>query len=317
MTNVANHRLVLHQAEVALSHDVLVSGCRAYDVGAGNGAVHSLDLVAVHGSLKRTNWVNLGDDYACTSASERSSRALAHVAVACNHHNLTGHHEVGSAAYRVYCRLLAAVFVVELRLGHRIVHVDGRQGKGTSNHALVEAVHPGSGFFRNSANAGNQLWVAIKNHVGQVAAVVKNHVEGMLALAKKQGLLDAPIKFFFGHALPGIHADSGRGNSCSCMVLRRENIARRPGHLSAQLHERFNQNSRLNGHVQAACNPSTTKGLTDAVLLAKGHQSGHFCLGEGNFFASPFGKGHILYFVGHVVGRSSGRHNEVYLERQR
>ena len=81
-------------------------------------------------------------------------------------------------------------------------------------------MHPGSGFFRNSANAGNQLWVAIKNHVGQVAAVVKNHVEGMLALAKKQGLLDAPIKFFFGHALPGIHADSRGSNSSGSMVLR-------------------------------------------------------------------------------------------------
>ena len=219
MTNVANHRLILHEAKVALGYNILVSGCRAHDVGAGNGTVHSLDFVAVHRGLKRTNRVNFGDDYACTSTAERSSSALAYVAVACNHHNLTGHHEVRSTAYRVYCRLLAAVFVVELRLGYRIVHVDGRQGKGSGNHTLVEAVHPCSRFFRNSANAGNQLWVAIKNHVGQVAAVVKNHVEGMLALAKKQGLLDAPIKFFFGHTLPGIHADSRGSNSSGSMVL--------------------------------------------------------------------------------------------------
>ena len=38
----------------------------------------------------------------------------------------------------------------------------------------------------------------------------------------------------------------------------RKNIARRPTHLSPQCNQRFNQNSCLNGHVQATCNFCTT-----------------------------------------------------------
>ena len=34
------------------------------------------------------------------------------------------------------------------------------------------------------------------------------------------------------------------------MVLRGENVARSPAHISPEIHERFDQDSGLNGHVQ-------------------------------------------------------------------
>ena len=39
-----------------------------------------------------------------------------------------------------------------------------------------------------------------------------------------------------------------------CVILRRENVARRPAHRRAKVNQRFDQHSRLNGHVQAAAN---------------------------------------------------------------
>ena len=40
----------------------------------------------------------------------------------------SGHHHIGGATNGVHTGLAAAILVVKLRLGHRIVHVDGRQG---------------------------------------------------------------------------------------------------------------------------------------------------------------------------------------------
>ena len=317
VADVAHDSLVLHHAEVALGHDVLVSGRGAYDVGPRDGVVHLFHLIAVHSCLKGTDGVDFGHNHACSGSAERSRRALAHVAVSGNYHNLTGHHQVGGAAYRVNRRLFTAVLVVELRLGHRVVHVDGRQRKAAFDHALVQAVHAGGRLFRDSANAGNEFRVAVEHHVGEVATVVEDHVEGLLAFAKEQGLLNAPVKLFFSLAFPGIHADSGGGDGGRGVVLRREDVARRPSHFGTQLYEGFDKDRCLNRHVEAACHARSSEGLAGAELFAKGHQTGHFSLGEGNFFASPIGEGHILYFVGHVVRGSGRRHSNDYLEAQR
>ena len=317
VADVAHDGLVLHQAEVALGHDVFVSGGGADDVSPGNGVVHLLYLVAVHGCLKGTDGVDFGHDHARSGSAERSRRTLAHVAVSGNYHNLTGHHQVGGAAHRVHCRLFTAVLVVELRLGHRVVDVDGGQRKAAFDHALVQAVHAGGRLLRDSANGSNQLRVAVEHHVGEVATVVEDHIEGLLAFAKEQGLLDAPVKLLFGLAFPGVDADSGGSNCSSSVVLRREDVARRPGHFGTQFNEGFDKDRSLNRHVEAAGHTGSGEGLAGAELFAKGHQSGHFSLGEGNFFASPIGEGHILYFVGHVVRGSGRRHSNDYLEAQR
>jgi hypothetical protein len=58
--------------------------------------------------------------------AERLRAALAHVAVAADDRDLAGDHDVGGALDAVEERLAAAVEVVELRLGDRVVDVDGR-----------------------------------------------------------------------------------------------------------------------------------------------------------------------------------------------
>ena len=70
--------------------------------------------------------IDLGDDHARAHAAQRVRRALAHVAVAADHRDLAGDHHVGRALDAVGQRFAAAVEVVELRLGHRVVDVDRR-----------------------------------------------------------------------------------------------------------------------------------------------------------------------------------------------
>jgi hypothetical protein len=53
--------------------------------------------------------------------------ALADVAVAADHGDLAGDHHVGGALDAVDQRFAAAVEVVELGLGDRVVDVDGRE----------------------------------------------------------------------------------------------------------------------------------------------------------------------------------------------
>src|ERR1039457_7484525 len=55
----------------------------------------------------------------------RVRAALAHVAVASDHHDLACHHHVGGALDAVEERFATAVQVVELGLGDRVVDVDG------------------------------------------------------------------------------------------------------------------------------------------------------------------------------------------------
>jgi hypothetical protein len=75
-------------------------------------------LEPVHRRLQRADRVGLGHLHTCTGTAQRRGGALAHVAIAADDGDLAGHHRVGGAADAVHKRFLAAVLVVELRLGH-------------------------------------------------------------------------------------------------------------------------------------------------------------------------------------------------------
>ena len=87
------------------------------------------DLVALHRGLQRADRVDLGDDDAGALAAQRLRAALADVAVAAHHRDLAADHHVGRAVDAVDQRVPAAVEVVELRLRHGVVDVDGREAQ--------------------------------------------------------------------------------------------------------------------------------------------------------------------------------------------
>jgi len=49
---------------------------------------------------------------------------------------------------------------------------------------------------------------------------------------------------------PGEDRNPGRGDGRGGMILRREDVARAPAHVGAQLDERLDEHGGLDGHVQ-------------------------------------------------------------------
>ena len=151
VADVADDGLVLHLPHVLQRDDVAVAGAGDVDIAAAQGVLDGGDLEAFHGGLQGVDGVDLGDHDARAHAAQRMRRALAHVAVAAHHRDLAGHHHVGGALDAVGQRFAAAVEVVELRLGDRVVDVDGGNQQRAGFLHLVQAVHAGGGLLGNAA----------------------------------------------------------------------------------------------------------------------------------------------------------------------
>lgn len=61
-------------------------------------------------------------------------------------------------------------------------------------------------------------------------------------------------------------------------------------YLSAQLDQRFDEDGRLDGHVQAARYPGTLQDLERAVLLAARHQARHLILRQHDLLPPELGQ---------------------------
>jgi hypothetical protein len=70
------------------------------------------------------------------------------------------------------------------------------------------------------------------------------------------------------------------------VILRRENVARHPAHVRAELGQRLDEDRRLHRHVQAAHDFRAGERLLRAVARAQRHQAGHLVLGETDFLAA-------------------------------
>src|SRR4029079_2992767 len=91
------------------------------------------------------------------AVAERSGRTLADIAEAGDAGDLAGEHDVGGAADGVDQRFLAAIKVVELRLGDAIVDVDRRERELALLGEVIEAVDAGGGLFRDALDGFDRL----------------------------------------------------------------------------------------------------------------------------------------------------------------
>jgi hypothetical protein len=85
--------------------------------------------------------------------------SFADVSVAADYRSLAGDHDVSGTAQAVRQGVLAAVQIVELRLGDRVVDVDGREEEFVLLGHDVEAVDTGGGFLRDADTTGSDLGV--------------------------------------------------------------------------------------------------------------------------------------------------------------
>ncbi|MNU74352.1 hypothetical protein D3C71_638490 [compost metagenome] len=324
MADIADDGHVLHLAHMLDADHVLVA-CRGdEDICRRDDVFQANDFETVHGSLKRADRVDFGDLHAGAGALQRSGRTLAHIAVTADHGNLAGHHHVGCAANAVDERFLAAILVVELRLGDAVVDVDGREGQQALLAEIVKTVNAGRRFFCDTLQrvalfgepAGGSLealvdlreedFLFFRTGIGQnvlagfstcaeqdihggVAAIVKDHV-GEAAI----GPLEDPVGIFpiFRQAFTLDREDrnAGRRNCRRRMILRRENVAGGPANIRAQFLQRLDENAGLDRHVKRTGDTSALQGLAFAEFLAAGHQARHFGFGNVQLLAAERGK---------------------------
>ena len=178
VADVADDGVVGHLLHVPAEDDVAAAGGGDEDVAPRGGLVHRRHLEALHRRLQGADRIDLGDQHPRAVGPHRMGTALAHVAVAADDHDLAGDHDVGRPLDAVGQRLAAAVEVVELALGDRVVDVDGGDGQLAALVHLVEAVYAGGGLFRQAADAGQQVAILrAVDHGRQVAAVVDDQVQ--------------------------------------------------------------------------------------------------------------------------------------------
>ena len=134
---------------------------------------------------------------------------------------------------------------------------------------------------------------------GRVAAVVENEV-GVAAIGPFEDLVGVIPVLDQVLALEGEDRRALGGDGCGSVVLRREDVARRPANICAQGLKRFDQHRGLDGHVQRAGDPCAFQHLRWPVLGARRHETRHFGLGDIDLFPAVIGEADVLDdVVGH------------------
>ena len=274
------------------SDDVATTGGRDEDVGDRGRLFHRDNLVALHRRLKRANRVDFGYENTGARAGHRLHAALAHVTVAGHDDHLARNHYIGRPLDAVDERLTATIKVVELRLGDRIVHVDGGALERALALHVVKTMNARGRLLRQAEDAigpVEHLGVLLVNDSGEVAAVVEQEIRSLAAFERAKLLLNAPVVLLLGLPLPCEYRDARLGDGGRSVVLRREDIAARPGDLCAELGEGLDQDGGLDRHVKATRNARTGERLLGPILSTKRHQARHFVLGDGDFLPTPVG----------------------------
>ncbi|MNZ73963.1 hypothetical protein D3C78_923970 [compost metagenome] len=209
--------------------------------------------------------------------------------------------------------MTAAVFVVVLALGDRVVDVDRRDLQLAFGQHVQQAMHAGGGFFGDTVDAVQHGRVLLVQQLGQVTAVVEDHVGVPWLAILEDGLLQAPLVLFLGFTFPGEHRDTGSSDGGCGLVLSGEDVAGRPAHFGTQGNQGFDQHGSLDGHVDAAQNLRTLERLLGEVLATQAHQGRHFRFGDDGFATTPGGQGDVCDFeIGKTCRRVYSAHESLH-----
>ena len=332
VANVADDGLVLHGEHVLQRDHILVAcGCHV-DVGLAQGGFYGGDFETFQNGLKGIDRINLSDNHPGTKSAHGLSAAFAHITIAHHHDNFSCHHHIGGSFDAIGQRFAAAIEIVELGLGDRIVHIDGRYQEATFLLHLVETVHTGSGLLGNTLEFLDHFMPAVGvflmhlleeifddlffviarrgvhpiatflqlitlvDEQGGVASIIDNELWPG-AVGMTQRLVSAPPVFFQGFPFPGKDRVACLRNGGSGVVLSGKNIATCPTHGGSQICQGLNENRCLDRHVQRACDTNARQGFVGRMLLSDGHEAGHFLFCDADFLATPIGQCEIGYLV--------------------
>ena len=121
------------------------------------------------------------------------------------------------------------------------------------------------------------------NEQRHIAAIVHYQLRA-IAIRMAHCLIRTPPIFFQRFTLPGENGNARSSNRGRGMILRGENVAARPAHVGAQIHQRLNENGGLNRHVERTRYADALQRLGRRILVADRHQTRHLVLGDRNLF---------------------------------
>lgn len=97
---------------------------------------------------------------------------FANITIASNNGNLSGKHDIGGTLDTIDKRLAAAIVVVKLGLGDRVVDVDGRNLEFALLEGLVQVMNTSGGLLRDTADIAEVLRELIVDQVGEITTIV-------------------------------------------------------------------------------------------------------------------------------------------------
>lgn len=247
VANVADNGVVGHGLEVGTGDDVTAAGGGDEDLADGSSLLHGGDLVAGNGGLEGVDGVDLGDNDTSTHRVESLGAALADITETSNDSDLASNHDIGGTLDTVDERLAAAVQVVELGLGDRVVDVDGGDEQTALLEGAVQVVDTGGGLLGDTVAVLEHLGVLLVDEGGQVTTVVEDQVQLLVVLEGEELLLKAPLVLLLGLALPCEDRDARGGNGSGGVVLGGEDVAGGPGNLSTEGSQGLDEDGGLDG----------------------------------------------------------------------
>jgi hypothetical protein len=247
VTDVADDGVVGHSLEVHAGKNVTATSGGDENLTLRSGLLHGGDLEAGDSSLKGVDGVDLGDNDTGTHAVESLGAALADITETSDNSDLSSNHDIGSTLDTVDQRLTAAVKVVELGLGDRVVDVDGRDEETLALQHAVEVVDTSGSLLRNTVAVLEHLRVLLVDECGKITTVVEDQVQALAVLESGELLLEAPLVLLLGLALPGEDGNTGSGDGGGGVVLCGEDVAGCPGELSTEGLECLDKDSGLDG----------------------------------------------------------------------
>ena len=153
MSGVCNDCSILHRFEVASNDDVFHSGCGAEDVANLCSFIHGHDSIPFHDSTKCRERVDFCDDDVRTHAAGSHCNTAAAVSETCNDEGFASKKDRCSPKDTINGRLPCAVDIVEVPLGHSVVHCNHRIAKVTSSAHCSQAVNTRCCLFCSANHA--------------------------------------------------------------------------------------------------------------------------------------------------------------------
>ncbi len=147
--------------------------------------------------------------------------------------------------------------------------------------------------------------VAAVDQQRRVAAVVHDQLRAFAVRPGQRAVGEVPV-LVQRLTLEGEDRRAHRRDGGGRVILRREDVARGPAHVRAELLQGLDQHRGLDGHVQRAGDARALQRLLGAVLLPGRHQAGHLVLGDGDLFAAPVGQPEVLDDVIFSSGLAGG-----------